>query len=30
MNTWDEAQVRFAIATAKGFEALRRQAQAKA
>jgi hypothetical protein len=30
LNTWNEAQVRFAIATAKEFEAMRRQAQAKA
>ena len=30
MDTWNEAQVSFAIATAKGFEAMRRQAQAKA
>src|SRR5262249_36903978 len=29
-NTWNEAQVSFAIATAKGFEAMRRQSQAKA
>jgi hypothetical protein len=29
MNTWNEAQVSFAIATAKGFEAMRRQAKAK-
>jgi hypothetical protein len=30
MNTWNEAQVSFAIATAKAFEAMRRQAKAKA
>ena len=30
LNTWNEAQVSFAIATAKGFEALRRQAKTKA
>jgi hypothetical protein len=29
LNTWSEAQVSFAIATAKGFEAMRRQAKAK-
>ena len=27
MNTWNEAQVSFAIATAKGFEAMRRKAK---
>jgi hypothetical protein len=30
MNTWNEAQVSFAIATAKGFEAMRRKAKAEA
>ena len=30
MSTWNEAQVSFAITTAKGFEAMRRQANAKA
>jgi hypothetical protein len=30
MDTWNEAQVSFAIASAKGFEAMRSQAQAKA
>ena len=30
LNTWNEAQVSFAIATAKGFEAMRRQAKVKA
>jgi hypothetical protein len=30
MSTWNEAQVSFAIATAKGFEAMRRPAKAKA
>jgi hypothetical protein len=29
MNTWNEAQVGFAIATAKDFEAMRRRTQAK-
>jgi hypothetical protein len=29
MDTWNEAQVSFAIATAKGFEAMRRQAKDK-
>jgi hypothetical protein len=27
MNTWNEAQVSFAIATAKGLEAMRRKAK---
>jgi hypothetical protein len=30
LNTWNEAQVRFAITTSKGFEAMRRKAQTKA
>jgi hypothetical protein len=30
MNTWNEAQVSFAIATANGFEAMRRKAKARA
>jgi hypothetical protein len=30
LDSWNEAQVSFAIATAKGFEAMRREAKAKA
>jgi hypothetical protein len=30
LNSWNEAQMSFAIASAKGFEAMRRQTKAKA